>query len=179
MKRTGLFLLMIILIMGVLSGCSSDTEPTDVESNTEIVTTDVIEKVFPDRKSEVYGVVQTIIGNELTINLVASSGTGSGEINPDAVELTEEKKAAKQAANQAAGGSGKSGGITKEIVLSGESTDVIIPIGTPLYMGGTTDAEPIQMEIADIMNGSIIKVWLLDGGEGDVNLAEFAQVITR
>ena len=72
-----------------------------------------------------------------------------------------------------------SGGITKEIVLSGESTDVIIPVGTPLYMGGTADAEPIQMEIADIMNGSVVKVWLIDGGEGDVSLAEFVQVITR
>ncbi|MEA3424358.1 MAG: hypothetical protein U9Q80_11270 [Bacillota bacterium] len=174
MKKISCFIILIVLVVGIASGCGSE----EVMDNS-IQEETALEKVFPERKAEVYGVVQTIIGNELAINLVASSNAGTGEMNPEGVELTEEEKAAKQAERQASGGKGGGTGADKEIVLSGETMDVIIPVGTSVYMGGAIASEPVEMEIADIMKSSVIKIWLIDGGEGEVNLAEFVQVITR
>jgi|LGVE01.1.fsa_nt_gb hypothetical protein len=178
MKKISFFIILIVLIVGIASGCGSE-EVMDNISNDAIQDETTLEKVFPERKADVYGVVQTIIGNELTINLVAANNAGSGEMNSEGVELTEEEKAAKQAERQASGGKDSGMGAAKEIVLSGETLDVIIPVGTPVYMGGATSSEPVEMEIADIMKSSVVKVWLIDGGEGEVNLAEFVQVITR
>lgn len=178
MKKISCFIILIVLVVGVASGCGSE-DVIDNTSNDTIQEEISKEKAFPDRKAEVYGVVQNIIGNELTINLVAVNNAGSGEMNSEGVELTEEEQAAKQAERQASGGKGGGTGADKEIVLSGETIDVIIPVGTPVYMGGTIASEPVEIEIADIMKNSVMKVWLIDGGEGEVNLAEFVQVITR
>ncbi len=178
MKKMSFFIILIVVVASMASGCGSE----DLTENTanEIVEEESSgEKVFLDRKAEVYGVVQTIIGNELTINLMATANAGSGETNPEGAEFTEEEKAAKQAERQASGGNGGGVGAAKEIALSGETLELIIPVGTPVYMGGTTTSEPVEIEIADIMKDSVIKVWLIDGGEGEVNLAEFVQVITR
>ncbi|MCD6436341.1 MAG: hypothetical protein J7L15_08165 [Clostridiales bacterium] len=166
MKKTSFFIILAILSMGIMSGCSAKDD--FIQEETSAI------KIYPSRKAEVYGMVQTIIGNEVTINLAQTANAGLTEAN----ELTEEEKEAKRAERQASGGNGGMGA-NKEIVLTGKTLDVVIPVGTPIYLSGAATSEPVKIEIADIIKSTVIKVWLIDGGEGEVNLAEFIQVIDR
>ncbi len=171
----------LILVIGLMSlvGCGSDSAAVTTED----------EKVTPERKAEVTGVVKSIVGNEVTISLVlkgsANQGeTGEGVPEEGSVELTEEEKAAKQAerraANQskAAAGETGTGAASEEIQLSGETIDIVIPVGTQILQSTGTGSF-FELDIADVQRGMSVKIWLVEGGEGDTNLAEFVQILTR
>ena len=142
-------------------------------------------KLVPDRKAEVSGIVKSIVGNEVTIALLAKSGSSeTGTTESADAELTDEEKAEKQAANQAARESGEKGsgsgtGMT-DVELSGETVDIIIPVGTTVVKSsGVGDGEFITLNIADIYKGDSVKIWVLEGGESEVELAEFVQVLSN
>lgn len=199
MKKTQV-LLLIILSLVLVSGCSAQTTAAEVEGESaEVVssadgeseqvpseTTKSLldENGMPERKAEVSGVVKSIIGNEVTISLLLKnesqqSQSTSGETS---TELSEAEKAAKQAAkqaeNQAKRDAGQSGTGMTEIELSGETVDLVIPVGTKILQS-TGTGEFFELNIADLARGMSVKIWLIEGGEGEIKLAEFVQIITR
>ncbi len=142
------------------------------------------DKIVPDRKAEVSGIVKNIIGNEVTISLLLKDSDASGESSGEDSELTEEEKAEKQAANQAARESGEKGGGSgsgmTDLEVSGETIDIIIPVGTSVVKSsGVGDGEFIYLNIADIYQGDSVKVWIVEGGDLEVSLAEFVQVLSN
>jgi hypothetical protein len=164
-------ILLAVITTFILSGCSSSTG-VDEDSTT----TQTASLTTPDRKAEVSGVIKNIIGNEVTISLLlkeASASTG--------IELTDEEKAAKQAANKAAKESGEktSGAGMTDAKLSGETVEVVIPVGTTVVKSsGLGDGAFISLNIGDMYKGDTVKIWTIEGGEV-VILAEFVQVLTQ
>lgn len=162
-------------------------EVTASESNTDDDGLNVNsddDKIVPDRKAEVSGIVKNIIGNEVTISLLLKESDASGESSSEDSELTEEEKAEKQAANQAARESGEKGGGSgsgmTDVEVSGETVDIIIPVGTSVVKSsGVGDGEFIYLNIADIYQGDSVKVWIVEGGDLEVSLAEFVQVLSN
>lgn len=185
MKKSIIVLGVLVLSLGALSGCTAEeagASPAPAEApETVAEAPQETTRVYPERKAEVTGVVQAIIGNEVTVGLYAASGANEGgsETNPEGVELTEEEKAAKQAENKAAGGGGAGAGAsgTREVVLSGETLTLLIPVGTPVYQSSEATGEPVAMEIIDISKGASVKIWLMEEETPDLNLAEFVQVV--
>lgn len=168
-------------------GSGVSEEVTASESNTEddsLNANSDDDKIVPDRKAEVSGIVKNIIGNEVTISLFLKESDASGESSGEDSELTEEEKAEKQAANQAARESGKKGGGSgsgmTDLEVSGETIDIIIPVGTSVVKSsGVGDGEFIYLNIADIYQGDSVKVWIVEGGDLEVSLAEFVQVLSN
>lgn len=172
MKKMILSMAIAALIVMTI-GCSGDVEKVEeTNDNPNII-------VVPDRKAEVFGVVKNIVGNEITISLLSKENQPQGDGSIDGIELTDEEKADKQAANRAARESGeKSGGGMAEVELSGETADYIIPVGSRVIQSSGI-GELVAVNIGDIYSGMSVKIWLLNGGEGDSNLTEFVQIITR
>ncbi|MBE0451878.1 MAG: hypothetical protein IBX70_13710 [Clostridia bacterium] len=175
------WILGLILLIGLMSlvGCGSESAAATTED----------EKVTPERKAEVTGVVKSIVGNEVTVSLVLKGSANQGESGEgitegDSTELTEEEKAAKQAERRAANqgktaaGQAGTGAASGELELSGETIDIVIPVGTKILQSTGTGSF-FELDIADVKRGMSVKIWLLEGGEGDTNLAEFIQVLTR
>lgn len=199
MKKTHV-ILMIVLTLALMTGCSADsatvagegdiavTEAGDAssESQTTVEATQarLDENGMPDRKAEVSGVVKSIIGNEVTISLLLKNQSQQSESSSSetSTELSEAEKAAKQAAkqaeNQAKRATGESGTGMTEIELSGETVDLVIPVGTKILQS-TGTGEFFELNIADLARGMSVKIWLVEGGEGETKLAEFVQIITR
>lgn len=175
-------LLPLMLAALLLAGCSSETPAetaaatADAAAAAETPAAETNVKMTPDRRAEVSGVVKNIVGNEVSVNLLLKDNTAQQAV--EAVELTEEEKAAKQAENQAKRASGGTGSGMAEAELSGETVDLVIPVGTPiLSSSGTGDL--VAVNIADIGRGDTVKIWLLEGGEGEAALAETVQILTR
>jgi len=187
MKKSIIVLGFIVLSLGALAGCALEEAGTAAPAEeapalkTPEDATAETSRIFPQRKAEVTGVVQSIIGNEVTVGLYApaSASDGSSGTNPEAEELTEEEKAARQDENKASGGggTGDGAGSTREVVLSGESLTLLIPVGTPVYQSSEATGEPVGIEIIDISQGASVKIWLLEGETPDPGLAEFVQVV--
>lgn len=182
-----------MLVVGLMSmaGCSDSDAVTTVDEPVKVqeVSQTVNEKVIPERKAEVTGIVKSIIGNEVTISLLLKDSVNqdeSGEGIPveGSVELTEEEKAAKQAEkkaenqSKAAAGETGTGAASADLKLSGETIDIVIPVGTKILQSTGTGAF-FELDIADVQRGMSVKIWLVKGGEGDTNLAEFVQILTR
>ncbi len=58
-----------------------------------------------------------------------------------------------------------------DVELSGETLDLVIPVGTNVVTKSST-GELISVNIGDLNRGNTVKIWLLEGGEGDLGLAE-------
>jgi hypothetical protein len=173
---------MIIILAGlfILSGCVSDSTVVSTVTAPEALTP-VTEKMLPERKAEVFGVVKKIVGNEITIALLLKDSSNQNQsLNEEGIELSEEEKAAKQAAKQAenAGKSETGTMTTKETELSGETVELIIPVGTTI-MQSTGTGVFNTVEIADIYIGMSIKVWTVYREEGGMDLVEFVQILTQ
>ncbi|MBN2793885.1 MAG: hypothetical protein JXR88_00665 [Clostridia bacterium] len=179
MKKITILIMIGILALNMIS-CSSneDVASTTVNEVSVVTETDTAEKVVPDRKAEISGVVKNIVGNEVTISLIEKETTGTQD-QSSTEELTEEEKAEKQAANQASKGSNSSSGTgMTDVALSGETVDIIIPVGTSVVKSDGT-GELAELNIGDIFKGDTVKVWILEGGEDSVQIAEFVQVLDQ
>ncbi len=176
--KTKILIFLIITLLAITGCTSADNEEQAKVDGVDEAT--IEDKLVPDRKAEVAGVIKSIIGNEVTISLLEKSNTAN--TSEEGIELTEEEKAAKQAENQAARESGGEGGQSSmtDIELSGETIDIIIPVGTTVVKSsGVGDGEFITLNIGDIYKGDSVKIWIRDGGELEVELAEFVQVLTQ
>lgn len=166
--------LVIILAMSmVFSGCSSpsieEAKGSEITSTMEM-TTDL---TTPERKSEVYGVVNKMIGNEVTVQIVVSTELGE-------VELTEEEKEAKRIERQSMSPEERQAAKDATMTVTDEKVDIIIPVGTPIVIGsGSGDGAKTQLELVDIHKGSTVKIWLVEGREGEVGMAEYVQIISN
>ncbi len=169
---------LLVLSTLTLSACSTTTDAADSVINESIGSGEANELVLPERKSEVSGVVKSIIGNEVTISLLLKSGAADTEDGAEPTPLTDEEKAAKQAANQANKDAGETGTGMTDVELSGETLDLVIPVGTNVVTKSST-GELISVNIGDLNRGNTVKIWLLEGGEGDLGLAEFVQILTQ
>lgn len=180
MKFKFIISIMLISVM-VLAGCSASetevVESADITDEISVSEEIIDKKIVPERRAEVSGVVKEIIGNEVIIALLLKENSSASE-GGEATELTDEEKAAKQAANKAAREAGKTGTGSTSTELSGETIELIIPVGTIIIESSGT-GELIELNIADIYREMSVKIWLLEGAETDVNLAEFVQVLTR
>lgn len=167
-------ILIVSLAVLLIVGCSDNVESNDQTNVTDVAgVTDNI-KIVPDRRAEISGSVKSIIGNELVVSLIVKNNSNLSETG---TELTDEEKAAKRAENQGNGG-GKSNGGMSEIELSGETIDVIIPVGISVIQSNGT-GEMIELNIGDIFKGTVIKIWTIEGGDGSVLIAEFVQVLNQ
>ena len=195
------YIMSALLILILLTACgSSETSTSDLatttstqDSTTGDITTDTTTDInstdidadlattnTPESKADVSGVVSSIIGNEITVSLLAKNNENVSESSTE--ELTDEEKAEKQAEkqteNQAKRDAGETGSGMTDITLSGETVDFIIPVGTPVMLSSGT-GELVRVNIADIMKGASIKVWTLEGGEGEVAIATYVQLLTQ
>jgi 3D (Asp-Asp-Asp) domain-containing protein len=175
MKKFTIIIMGIILALGLV-GCTpaevSDSQPASspVESTTVVVNED---KVVPDRKAEVSGIIKSVIGNEVTVSLILKENA-----LPTTTELSEEEKAAKQAENQAKKDAGEIGSGMTEVELSGEIVQLIIPVGTSVVQSDGTGSF-VAKDIGDISKGDTVKIWLIESTDEETNLAEYVQILTR
>ena len=130
----------------------------------------------PDRTAEYYGIVRRVIGNEITLRLVAPSET------PD-VPLTEEEKAAKKAERQAMSPEERKALKESQIVMTGEEVRILVPVGSPITSGGNGNGSEggesviTERALADIREGMFLKVWTAEGGGGEDIVAAYTRVL--
>lgn len=171
MKKKWVF----VLVMGVLAltGCANvSTNEVDTIKAEKTVEIERI-KTEPERKSEIYGVVSKVIGNEVTVNIIEKDSEND-------IELTEEEKEAKRDERQSLSSEEKKAARASTTVLTNELVDIVIPVGTVIVSGsGTEDSEKIKLELLDINRGTTIKIWLFEGGEGEIGVAEYVHVLSN
>jgi hypothetical protein len=144
-------------------------------STADAVTTGGI-PAAPDRTAEYYGIVRRIIGNEITLKLVAPAET------PD-VPLTEEEKAAKKAERQAMSPEERKALKESQIVMTGEEVRILVPVGSPITSGGNGNGSEggesviTERALADIREGMFLKVWTAEGGGGEDIVAAYTRVL--
>jgi hypothetical protein len=130
----------------------------------------------PDRTAEYYGIVRRVIGNEITLKLVAPAET------PD-VQLTEAEKAAKKAERQAMSPEERQALKDAQIVMTGEEVRILVPVGSPITSGGNgtglEGGESVLTEraLADIREGMFLKIWTVEGGGGEDIVAAYTRVL--
>lgn len=170
-----------LLIMSaiVLTGCSDtrSVENDAIEAVAETTTEQGSEgqeiSGIPERKAEVYGVVNKIIGNEVSIKLIE-------RLTENEIELTEAEKEAKKAARQLMSTEEKQADKDLTMILTNEIQDVIIPVGTEIVIGsGNGTDEFTNLELLDINKGTTIKIWLIEGREGEISIAEYVQILSN
>lgn len=130
----------------------------------------------PDRTAEYYGIVRRVIGNEITLKLVAPAET------PD-VPLTEAEKAAKKAERQALSPEERQALKESQIIMTGEEARILVPVGSPITSGGNGNGseggESVLTEraLADIREGMFLKIWTAEGGGGEDIMAAYTRVL--
>lgn len=160
-----------------LNACSSDQTAAVQPSATSNV------PAAPERTAEIYGKVTKLIGNEVTVALV--------EVSTPSAELTEAEKAAKQAAMQSLSTEERQKLKNEQLKLTGEKVTVILPVGTPIVAGGgggsgsgsgsggQTQESSVMTEVnlAELVEGTLLRIWLAEGGEGTEAVAEYTRVL--
>ncbi|SCZ81843.1 hypothetical protein SAMN03080599_03088 [Acidaminobacter hydrogenoformans DSM 2784] len=170
--------LSVALVMGACSGPSA--ESTGESSTAGQETAAATLPASPERTAEIYGKVTKIIGNEVTLSVAVAQVATE--------ELTEEEKAEKQAAMQSLSVEERQKLKDEQIQFTGEKKTVIIPVGTPITAGGSgtgTSSEGLTPEasvltevaLAEIVEGTMLKIWLAEGSEGTELIAEYTRVL--
>ncbi|TCO77441.1 hypothetical protein [Marinisporobacter balticus] len=153
-----------MLMVGLLFvGCTKSSEPADaVQNNTQQST--VIDNTKQDgvknnenakRDSpDLYGKVKKILGNEVTLELAEL---------PERKEMSEEDrekmKVQIQNGNPGEGGFGGQGNkMKREIKFTGETKNIIIPVGLPIV--SAKRGEETELELGDIIEGTFLQIWL-------------------
>lgn len=169
---------LILSVVLVLGACSEPSANSSVEGSTAETAVGVPEA--PERTAEIYGKVEKIIGNEVTVSVA--------EPLVPTEELTEAEKAEKQAAMQSLSIEERQKLKDEQIKYTGEKKTIIIPVGTPITAGGSgsgvnsggeTQAVPVLTEVAltEIHEESMIKIWLAEGGDGTELIAEYTRLL--
>jgi len=141
----------LIIVIGVLlvlaTGCSSsdsqeatqaDNVATEQTENKEQKTENAPKEV---KRANAMGKVTRIVGNEVTIDLI------------EMPEESEEKKSEGNGQEGMKNGSGRT-----EPTFTGETKQVIIPVGIPILTRSKTGQE--ELDLSDIVSGSMIMLWL-------------------
>jgi len=157
MKRIlviGLMMALLVTAVGCSSASSEVSEQQDVEVVTEVDESVEVEVVTHQNRDEekqgppdVFGKVSRIVGNEVTVQLIEMP-----EISGD----TEGTGANGQSARP-------EGGSKQEPKFTGETKQIIIPVGVPI--GARTREGQEVLDLSDIVSGSMIMVWTDESGE--------------
>lgn len=167
---TGLILSLVL----VLGACSEPSANASVESSGAETAVSVPEA--PERTAEIYGKVEKIIGNEVTVSVA--------EPLVPTEELTEAEKAEKQAAMQSLSIEERQKLKAEQTKYTGEKKTIIIPVGTPITAGGASGGGETQAAVAltevaltEIHEGTMLRIWLAEGGDGTELIAEYTRVL--
>lgn len=152
MRKKYKWVVPMIMVSLLFAGCTKSSEPDDaVQTNMEQSTTkNKVKKARPD----LYGKVKKIVGNEVTLELAELS---------ERKEMSEEDrkkiKEQMQNSNPGEGGFGGQGNkMKREIKFTGETKNIIIPVGLPLV--SSKRGEETQLELGDIIEGTLLQIWL-------------------
>ncbi|RKO65577.1 hypothetical protein [Desulfofundulus salinus] len=165
-----ILLLISLLFFSLLQGCSSgNTDAGDTPSGSaDQPVQNVTRWGGPARQPDLWGQVKTIRGNKLTVYKVENN----------AQNLSEEERKAQRGQMQSLSPEERAKARAERIKVSNETVDVIIPVGVPVIATGNFGAEATEVDISQIKQGDIIKLWLESKPSGDEEaMAEFVQII--
>jgi len=159
--------ILVFAIMLLFTACSDKAQP---DSSPAIASAAQSIKEAPDRPSEIYGKVNTIIGNEVTIALAEP---------PNTAEITDAEKEKRKAEMQALSPEERQKLRNEQLKFTGETMSVIIPVGMPITAGSTVNEVVNLKEVAltDIYEGTFLRIWLEKGGSGEEKTAEYVRVL--
>lgn len=183
-----MFMLMIILVIALVVGCSSGTEtPQKVTQENAAAVSEGQKVALPEEQPALFGKVQEIVGNEVTVF--------KGEVRQNEEAPQEEPVSAEaQEKIQAIREKIQNGTITPEqareelqslgfqpnqnpnraMQFTEETETFIIPVGTPIVTiqrGANTENEANQVGLTDIKKDSILRIW-----KNDDDTVSFVQV---
>lgn len=164
-KRRYIFVLLLLFVSVAAIGCSNSSDSnsqTAAENSTRALT----QSGAPDRRFDMQGIVKSIIGNEVTVNIVIG----------EQAELSEEEKAKRRAERQNMSPEERQQSREANFKVTNETKSVIIPVGVPIVMtqNNTGTPEVTKMELADIKKGSVLKIWIKSGSTSEE--VEFVQI---
>jgi len=148
LKNTKILIATVVIIGSatLLSGCTSDDNPTTATESIKAPNTTV-----PERSAEINGLVRSIEGNEIVV---------SNEIKN--LELTQEEREAQQADRKAMTQEERRA-LKAEITenLETETVTLVIPIGVPIVKGsGLSDGSNALSELSEIKAETYVSMWL-------------------
>lgn len=159
LKRMGVLIIGVLTLV-VMAGCSKATTPATADATTKTVAQ------APDRIAEVYGLVKSIVGNEVILQLAEP---------PNSQPLPEKDKEKRRSEMQALSPEERQKIKDSQTKFTGENGTIIIPVGTPIVSGSTPETMK-EMSLTDIRAGVFLRIWL-EGGSGEAKTAEYVRLL--
>lgn len=153
----------------------------------------------PKRRSVLYGQVQKIIGNEVTLKVAeipkrqakpaGTSGSGGqqgqqGDALAGASATLGGSGGQGGAGKGGRGGGGQGGwqgqgGTAPQIKYTGQVDKIIIPVGVPItsMKRGAAGAAPTQLNISEITEGTMLQIYYAKAAPGEEKTVESVRVI--
>jgi hypothetical protein len=169
--KSSVALMALVAVLG-LSGCSGTTDSTVSKDGTAITDNasgQNAQKGFV--RPDLMGEVQSIIGNSVTIALAkvptrdASTAKTTQGTQPTAGQMPSGPPPGDQGAQGGQGAQGTQARTqrTMTLTLTGETKEVLIPVGIEIMSGMGKSAKIV--DIADIKKGSTIMIYYAEGTE--------------
>lgn len=195
MKKTLFFLFFLLIFSAILTGCAKINNFTNTNTDNGGAENNVRRPDFgqPDRQADLMGIVESIVGNEVTVLTMEMPDM---EARQEARgESENENKSGSQvfSLNGAGMGGGPGGGmrgirpegVDQESIISmmkekatGEAK-VIIPVGIQMLKRGTSEngEQPnmVEASLTDITSETMLSIWL-NQDVSDRNIAEFVLI---
>jgi len=165
--RKIVFLLFSLVVLIALSGCSGASKGTSPSpTGNASQPTSVTQNGAPARSADLWGKVKTIRGNKISVFKVENSS----EI------ITEEQKASQQAKMQALSPEERAKAREEKLKVTTETVDILIPVGTPIILTGTSTNGADNVDISQIKKDDLLKLWLEKPSDGSEASVEFVQI---
>lgn len=167
MRKVKAFLIIIGIVMLVV-GCSKEGSLNVAQQSN--LDSQILEQE-PERMSDIYGMVKTVLGNEVSLSLAEYQ---------DVTKLSEEEKEKKRNDMQSLSQEERQKIKNQQINYTGETASVIIPVGTPIISGNINSGQKVIKELllSDVYEGMFLRIWLEEGGSGEESTAEFVRVLS-
>jgi len=181
-KKGIVFFLILLSMMLLLGGCSGTKESSrNVKQSATTGNLSNNNSNPEKRKADIYGKVQSILGNEVTL-LVAEipqrEETSQGQRQSMSAEEREQRRAEFQNINPEERQQMRQK-MMENIKFTGETEIFIIPVGTPIVSAGRGNARQDikELNLADIHEGTILQIWFREGETGEDRTVEYVQVM--
>lgn len=171
---------LLVFILGFLMiGCSNNN-PNSVETNNigNLSQSTVVggskggvtDPEQPERTVDVYGSVRSIQGNLIVVAKMLQPQSGK--------DLSEEEREAKRAQMQSLSEEERQKVKAAGQVLTGETVQVLIPVGTPIKIkqNQTQGGGIVEGALTDIKQGVTLSVWTEDSAANDQVTAEYVRI---
>jgi len=121
----------------------------------------------PERSADLWGQVKTIRGNKLTVFKVENNSLEQSQEEREALRDQMQSLSPEERAKQR----------EERFKVSDETTELIIPVGTPVVATGNSGGEDSEVDISQIKQGDILKLSLEGEPSSDGEaVAEFVQI---